>query len=101
MKLSLLMAGILTTAPIFAADDLAEHNKRMMEAASVLGEILNAKDQGIPDELLENAHCVGVVPNLKRAGFIIGAKYGKGVITCRLPNGDWTAQSTLRIKAAH
>jgi lipid-binding SYLF domain-containing protein len=64
-----------------------------------LSEILNAGDRSIPRDLIEKAHCVGVVPNLKRAGFIVGAKYGKGVITCRLhETGKWSAPSNIIIE---
>ncbi len=65
----------------------------------MLNEILTAKDKGIPQDLLEKAQCVGVVPNLKRAGFIVGAKYGKGVVVCREANREgWSAPSTIRIE---
>jgi lipid-binding SYLF domain-containing protein len=72
--------------------------KRISESASVLNEVMNAKDKGIPEDLLEKAQCVGIVPNLKRAGFVIGAKYGKGIVVCREPNGGWSAPSTIRIE---
>jgi len=83
-----------------AADSgMADHDKRVRESATVLSEIMNAGDKSIPQDLLEKAQCVGVVPNLKRAGFIVGGKYGKGVITCRTPNHTgWTAVSTIRIE---
>jgi lipid-binding SYLF domain-containing protein len=72
--------------------------KRISQAASVLNEVMHAKDKGIPEDLLEKAQCVGVVPNLKRAGFVIGAKYGKGIVVCRLANRGWSAPSTIRIE---
>lgn len=53
--------------------------------------------KGIPEDLLEKARCVGVIPNLKRAGFIVGGKYGKGVVVCRNENG-WSAPSMVRIE---
>jgi SH3 domain-containing YSC84-like protein 1 len=71
--------------------------KRVAESGAVLGEILDAKDKGIPEDLLEKAHCVGVVPSLKRAGFIVGAKYGKGLVVCRTSAG-WSAPSSIRIE---
>src|SRR5579864_3793814 len=91
---------LLTTATLSsAASSGIEPEKRTRESAAVLREILDAKDKGIPEDLLEKAQCVGVVPNLKRAGFIIGAKYGKGVVVCREPNGQgWSAPSTTRIE---
>lgn len=71
--------------------------KRVVESGVVLNEILSAKDKGIPEDLLSKARCVGVVPSLKRAGFIVGAKYGKGVVVCRVAGG-WSAPSTIRIE---
>jgi lipid-binding SYLF domain-containing protein len=84
----------------FAADDgPRESDKRIHESALVLSEIMNAGDKAIPDDLLHRAQCVGIVPNLKRAGFIVGAKYGKGVLTCRVHEGSgWSAPSTVRIE---
>jgi lipid-binding SYLF domain-containing protein len=58
---------------------------------------MHAGDNGIPDELLEKAQCVGIVPNLERAGFIVGAKYGKGIVVCRDSHG-WSAPAAIRIE---
>jgi lipid-binding SYLF domain-containing protein len=98
------MKRVLLTAimvlPLFAEKEVDEHTKRIHESAAVLGEIMGADDKGIPQDLLEKAQCVGVVPNLKRAGFIVGAKYGKGVLTCRTQQSatGWSALSTIRIE---
>ena len=74
-------------------------DKRITESANVLSDIMGAKDQGIPQDLLERAQCVGVVPNLKRAGFIVGGKYGKGVVVCRTASGNgWSAPSLVRVE---
>jgi lipid-binding SYLF domain-containing protein len=98
--MKLVIASLAMLLPIVAADEGAnEPTKRIHESAAVLGEILHAGDKSIPEDLLRKAHCVGVVPNLKRAGFIVGAKYGKGVVTCRVGNGEgWSAVSTVRIE---
>jgi lipid-binding SYLF domain-containing protein len=95
-----LALGMCALLPVMAAySGMAEHDKRIHESATVLNEIMGAGDKAIPKELLEKAQCVGVVPNLKRAGFIVGAKYGKGVVTCRASNHTgWTAPSTVRIE---
>jgi lipid-binding SYLF domain-containing protein len=71
--------------------------KRVTASAEVLSEILHAKDRGVPEDLLAKAQCVGIVPSLKRAGFIVGAKYGKGVVVCRTGRG-WSAPATIRIE---
>jgi lipid-binding SYLF domain-containing protein len=71
--------------------------KRVAASAEVLSDILHAKDRGIPEDLLAKAQCVGIVPSLKRAGFIVGAKYGKGEVVCRTGHG-WSAPATIRIE---
>jgi len=70
---------------------------RIDSAEEVLHEIMQTPDKGIPRDLMQKAHCVGIVPSLKRAGFIVGAKYGKGVVTCRTAQG-WSAPSTIIIE---
>src|ERR1700690_383155 len=64
--------------------------ERLQSSTKVLHEILNTPDRGIPDEVLKGAKCVAVVPGLLKAGFILGGKHGRGVATCRLPNGRWS-----------
>lgn len=93
--LTLVVAG----AGLLAANSGSTSQKRIAESGAVLSEIMHAGDKGIPDELLEKAQCVGIVPNLKRAGFIIGAKYGKGVVVCRdSAHQGWSAPSMIRIE---
>ncbi len=99
LLLSVLLVAPGFVATGFAADDEHGVTKRIHESAAVLGEIMNAGDKAIPRDLLERAACVGIIPNLKRAGFIVGAKYGKGVITCRSEDGaGWSGPATVRIE---
>jgi lipid-binding SYLF domain-containing protein len=97
-----LLLSVLLVAPGFVGTGFAADEgpgKRIREAGLVLDEIMNAGDKAIPRDLLEKAQCVGIIPNLKRAGFIVGAKYGKGVITCRSENGSgWSGPATVRIE---
>jgi lipid-binding SYLF domain-containing protein len=92
-----------TIAPAFAADDAKEHaDKRIRDSAAVLQEIMGTgSDKGIPHALIDRAQCIGVIPNLKRAGFIVGAKYGKGVVTCRLAAGGWSAPEIVVIEGGN
>ena len=69
---------------------------RLDRAAKVLQEIMNAPDKGIPDEVMEKAKCVAVVPHLIKGGFIFGAENGKGVATCRTPHG-WSAPAFFTV----
>ena len=89
--------GLLMVAPLFADRDMDLRNKWMSESAVTLQEIINAGDRGIPEHLIRRAQCVAVIPNLTRAGFIVGAKYGKGVLTCRTAEG-WSAPAIMRIE---
>ena len=56
-------------------------------------------DKGIPQELLENAHCIVIVPGLKTAAFGVGGKYGKGYLSyCNKGGAGWSAPGTVRIE---
>src|SRR6267154_4186119 len=63
---------------------------RVQAAAEVLDQIQGAPDKGIPGEVLGSAECVAVVPSMLKGGFIVGAKYGRGLASCRTPKG-WSA----------
>jgi lipid-binding SYLF domain-containing protein len=85
----------LLTVPAFAQKDA---ESRLRAATEDLNEMMNASDKGVPQDLLNRATCVVVVPNLKAGGFIVGAKYGKGFFTCRKPKGvGWSAPGSLKI----
>jgi SH3 domain-containing YSC84-like protein 1 len=60
--------------------------EKLNDAATVLTEIRNAPDKGIPDSIWNKAHCVVVIPSLKKAGFIVGGEHGSGVMSCRHGN---------------
>ncbi len=72
--------------------------RRIEEASRVLTEIMEAPDQSIPKDLLDKAHCVVIVPGMKTGGFIVGAKYGKGVLMCRKTGGGWKGPGTVRVE---
>ncbi len=88
-------AMTLCIAPAFAQKTASE---RLTAATTDLHQMMNASDKGIPEDLLNKATCVVVVPNLKKGGFIVGAEYGKGFFSCRKENGvGWSAPGSLRI----
>lgn len=91
------IATLSLSVPMYAIEPQNRSQKRVLASAEVLSEILHAKDRGIPEDLLAKALCVGIVPSLKRAGFIVGAKYGKGEVVCRTDHG-WSAPATIRIE---
>jgi len=80
----------------------AKENKtaqRLEEAAAVISEIMDTPDKGIPQDLLEKAQCIIIVPGLKKGAFILGGKYGKGVVSCRKSGGTgWTAPASIRVE---
>jgi len=91
------LASMLAFTPLLAADN--EPAKRLDESATILSEVMSAADKGIPQELIENAHCIVVVPGLKTAAFGIGGKYGKGYVSCRNKGGaGWSAPGAVRIE---
>ena len=96
----LLLVAALALSPLLAADkNDGDHVKRLDEAATVFSEIMATPDKGIPEDLLEKANCIVIVPGLKTAGFIIGGKYGKGFLSCRRKSGTgWSAPGAVRIE---
>src|SRR5436853_3301408 len=85
---------------MFAADEPAKESKatdRAQAAADVLNEIQSAPDSGIPQEILGRADCVAVVPSMLKGGFVVGAKYGRGLASCRTPKG-WSAPAFFTVK---
>jgi lipid-binding SYLF domain-containing protein len=99
---TLLMALLITSFNIWNANAIEPASKaaeRVAESARVLNEIMAAPDKGIPRDLLADAHCIAIIPSLKRGAFIFGAEYGKGVASCRgKGNVGWTGPSTVRIE---
>jgi len=91
MKKAITLAAILSLTSIgWAATDREATNDRLDHAGSVLHEIMAAPDKGIPEEVLEHAKCIAVVPHMIKGGFVFGAENGRGVATCRNANG-WSA----------
>jgi SH3 domain-containing YSC84-like protein 1 len=97
MRMNLILAATLAVTPLLAKDN--EPAERLNAAAIVFSEIMAAPDQRIPQDLLDNAHCIVIVPELKTAAFLVGGKYGKGYVSCRPSNGiGWSAPATVRIE---
>jgi SH3 domain-containing YSC84-like protein 1 len=92
--------GLLIAFSLTAASKLVEQNEhRLDEAANVFSEIMATPDKGIPQDLLNRAYCIVVVPALKSGGFIVGAKYGVGYISCRKSGGTgWSAPGTVKVE---
>ena len=86
---------------LFAADEPAgkdsKASDRVQAAADVLDEIQNTPDKGIPQQVLGSAECVAVVPSMLKGGFIFGAKYGRGLASCRTSK-VWSAPAFFKVE---
>ena len=93
----MILVATLAIVPLLAKDNGSI--KRLDEAAVVLNEVMATPDKGIPEDLLAKAHCIVIVPGVKTAAFVVGAKYGKGYLSCRNRGGvGWSAPGTVRIE---
>jgi lipid-binding SYLF domain-containing protein len=96
MNRKLLAAFALGATLLSAASDAP---KRLQSAAGALKEVMDIPDKSIPQDLLNKAHCIVIVPDLKKGAFIIGAKYGKGFVSCRQKGGvGWSAPGAVRVE---
>jgi lipid-binding SYLF domain-containing protein len=93
----LAIAGTLSNAAL-AADREAKVDDRLDASVDTLVDMTHASDHGIPQDLLDKAHCVVVVPGMKKAGFIFGAKFGRGFAACRHAGGGWTAPAAIAVE---
>src|SRR6202162_5566743 len=97
-RLLILCVVVCLAIPMFAEDE--DQNKaedRIKAAGTVLEEIESAPDQGVPEEVLGSAECVAIVPSMLKGGFIVGARYGRGVASCRTPKG-WSAPAFFTVQ---
>ena len=94
----LAIAGSISSTA-FAADRAIKVADRLEASADTLTAMMRADDQGIPQDLIDKAHCVVVVPGMKKAGFIFGAEYGRGFAVCRRHTGvGWSAPAAMRVE---
>lgn len=94
-KLAVFVTVLCLSLGSFATDK-GQAADRMEKAGKVISEIMAAPDKGIPEEVLDGAKCIGVVPNLVKAGFVFGGQHGEGVVTCRNA-GKWSAPALFKI----
>ena len=97
MKKYLVSLSVLSLATFgFAGSGVEATNSRLQAAGTVLGEIMAAPDKGIPEEVLNDAKCIAVVPNMAKGAFVVGGEHGRGVVTCRTAHG-WSAPAFISI----
>lgn len=90
------LAGLfMLTLPSFASDR-SDDVLRIQSSTRVFHEIMATPDS-IPKDLLKTARCVAIIPGEKKAAFVFGANYGKGIATCRTTYGEWSAPMFLMV----
>ena len=87
-------AMVLGMASLAWSSDREDETKRVENSANVLNEIMSTPDKGIPDNIMKDARCVAVIPSMKKAAFVVGGNYGKGVASCHNANG-WSAPAPI------
>jgi SH3 domain-containing YSC84-like protein 1 len=85
----------LGSLPLLAQEPKVD--ERLDDAAGLISEIMGTPDKSIPQDLINKAYCVVVVPGVKKAAFVVGAKYGRGFAVCRASNG-WGPPAAVRIE---
>jgi len=96
-RLLVLLLGALAA---FSAHSGERENQRAREASNVLDEIMRAPDQAIPERLLRDAQAIAVIPNVVKAGFVVGGRAGKGLISIKSAEGTWSNPSYLKLTGA-
>jgi SH3 domain-containing YSC84-like protein 1 len=99
-KVMFLLAMLSLGTLCWAGSAREDATDRLDNATKVLHEIMGMPDKGIPEEVLEHAKCIAVVPHMVKGGFIFGGKGGKGVATCRTANG-WSAPAFITISGGN
>src|SRR5205807_7139914 len=96
--MSVVLMGLLSLfgTLAFAGSAREDSVKRLNSSVDVLHAAMATPDKGIPEEVLSNAKCILVVPNLIKGGFIFGGKHGRGVATCRTVDG-WSAPAFVSV----
>jgi lipid-binding SYLF domain-containing protein len=87
-----------SAGPLFAERNSKDEAERARQAADVLTGIMGIPEGGIPDELMENARGIAVIPHVVSAAFGIGGRYGKGLMAERDANGKWSAPAYVSIE---
>jgi SH3 domain-containing YSC84-like protein 1 len=96
MKKLILAAVVLGLSSMSLADGRQDSVERLSNAATVLNEVMASPDKGIPQEVIDNAKCIAVVPHMIKGAFIIGGKHGRGIATCRTSSG-WSAPAFISV----
>ena len=98
-SLVMLGAGFLLLASLaWCVDDKdSDIDKRIDQAANVLNEVMGVPDKAIPDKVMRDAKCIAVIPSMVKIAIGFGGSHGKGLATCRLAGGNWSAPAPITI----
>src|SRR3954470_5412935 len=96
MKRLMTVAVVICLSTLSMAGSRKDSTERLTNAGVVLNEIMATPDKGIPQEVLDNAKCIAVVPKMAKAAFVFGGKHGRGVATCRTATG-WSAPAFISV----
>src|SRR2546426_12519932 len=94
-----LLASLLGPRVLSAKETATDLRDRAQNAATVLSEIMQIPEGGIPNDLLSRAEAVAVIPHVMKEAFGVGGEYGKGLLSHRLENGHWSPPSFIKIGA--
>src|SRR5260370_32152490 len=92
----LAMIGRVAAGCMVRGEDSAD--KRLQTAAAVIHERMGMPDKGIPQDAIEKAKCIVVIPEMKKAAFVIGAQYGRGFASCKKAGGAWGPPAAVRLE---
>jgi SH3 domain-containing YSC84-like protein 1 len=93
------LAAALACAPLMGAEQKSKTDQRLDDAASLFTEIMGTPDKAVPQELLNKAACIILVPGMMKGAFVIGGKYGRGYALCRASGGEgWGPPAAIRIE---
>ena len=96
---TLTLAAAVLCAPLLAKDEKSKTDERLDDSTSLFTEVMGAPDKAIPQDLLDKAACIVLVPGLKKGAFVFGGKYGRGFALCRKTGGmGWGPPAAIRIE---
>ncbi len=94
--LLLIGAIALTSGNLWAASGRQDSIDRLQMSTDVLHSLMSAPDKGIPEEVMNSAKCIVVVPHLVKGGFVVGGEHGRGIASCRTADG-WSAPAFISV----
>ena len=89
-----LMMTLTLSLSARASSNREDDIHRIEDSAQIFQEIMGAPDKAIPQDLLDSAQCIAIIPAEKKLAFVVGGNYGKGLVTCRAVK-SWSAAGVL------